>query len=149
RAMRVRMEKVGVDRMLRDAMESMSSSEARERVQAPETTASVYADPHWTTQILTNLLENAVKYSPPGTPIAVQATVKGPMVEIAVEDRGPGVPPEAVEAIFQPFYRARPDDAVSGSGLGLAIVKDLVEMQHGRVWVENLPVGARFCVTLL
>jgi len=85
-------------------------------------------------QVLVNLIDNAVKYSSPGSPIAVTARRAGDTVEIAVLDRGCGVPPADLERIFDKFYRVRASAGVSGTGLGLPICKGIVEAQHGRIW---------------
>lgn len=92
-------------------------------------------------QVLVNLIDNAVKYSSPGSPIAVTARRAGDTVEIAVLDRGRGVPPADLERIFDKFYRVRASAGVSGTGLGLPICKGIVEAQHGRIWAENRPGG--------
>jgi two-component system, OmpR family, sensor histidine kinase KdpD len=90
-------------------------------------------------RILVNLLENAAKYSPPGSSIEVVIDRAGPMIEISVRDSGPGVPSAEVERIFEPFYRAggAPAD-VRGAGLGLSIARRLARAQHG-----DLTVAAR------
>ncbi|MHB2020262.1 MAG: hybrid sensor histidine kinase/response regulator, partial [Candidatus Xenobia bacterium] len=141
RAMRLHMERVPLGRLLREALEPLS--EDAERVRIPETLPEVYADPHWTVQILNNLLDNALRYSAARTLVTVQVEVKGPVVEVAVQDEGPGIDAAAIATMFEPFQRSE-----HGSGLGLAIVKDLVAMQGGKVWAERPPRGARFCFTL-
>ena len=106
-------------------------------------------------QILTNLLANAAKYSPPGGQVIVSATSTDTEVALSVTDTGPGVPDCEREIVFDKFYRG-PDalrQSEPGSGLGLAIVKSLVELHGGSVHVENvngLPGkhGARFVVSL-
>ena len=92
-------------------------------------------------QVLVNLLDNAVKYSPPGTPISVQARNAGGALEVAVADRGVGVPPEDLERIFDKFYRVHKPEGVGGTGLGLAIGKAIVAAHRGRIWAENRPDG--------
>jgi two-component system sensor histidine kinase KdpD len=106
-------------------------------------------------QVLTNLIENAAKYSPPDTPIAIQANVvhdpsHGHMVRIAVTDRGVGIPAAEQERIFDKFYRVTEGSrGVSGTGMGLAIVKGLVEAHGGLVCVESTPgAGSTFSVLL-
>jgi len=101
-------------------------------------------------QVLTNLLENAVKYTPPATPIAIQVAAKTDHLQVMVEDRGPGIPAGMNERIFEKFVRAvGPERHAAGSGLGLAICRGIVAMHGGRIWVENLPTGgARFVFTL-
>ena len=93
-------------------------------------------------QILLNLLENALRFAPPGSEIVVGARpVADDRVEVSVSDHGPGVPPDARTRIFEEFQSVdtRPDR--SGTGLGLAIVRALVTAQHGTVRYEDTPGG--------
>lgn len=92
-------------------------------------------------QVLVNLLDNALKYSPPGSPIEVAARTVDDTLEIMVADRGSGVPPEDLERIFDKFYRVHRPTGVSGTGLGLAICQGIVEAHRGRIWVQNRPGG--------
>ena len=92
-------------------------------------------------QVLINLLDNAVKYSPPGTTIHVEARLDPEGVRISVEDDGMGIPPEDLEHVFDKFFRVQRRDGVSGTGLGLSICKGIVEAHDGRIWAENLPGG--------
>jgi two-component system sensor histidine kinase KdpD len=98
-------------------------------------------------QVLVNLLDNALKYSPAGTPISVQARISDAALEIAVSDQGYGVPPEDLVHIFDKFYRVRRPDGVGGTGLGLAICKGIVEAHGGRIWAQNR-LGRGTVVTL-
>ncbi|MFH0810687.1 MAG: sensor histidine kinase KdpD [Pseudomonadota bacterium] len=101
------------------------------------------------TQVLTNILENALKYSPSGSPVDIKAGIRGSWLEIAVADRGPGIPEEDLQRIFDKFYRVSRPDGTSGTGLGLVISKGLVDAHKGRVWAENRPEGgARVIVAL-
>jgi two-component system phosphate regulon sensor histidine kinase PhoR len=96
-------------------------------------------------QALGNLLDNAVKFSPPATAIDVQAEVTGDEVVINVRDRGPGISPEHWSRVFERFYkvdRARPREA-GGFGLGLAITKHLVQVLGGRIWTETARDGGQ------
>jgi two-component system sensor histidine kinase KdpD len=100
-------------------------------------------------RVFVNLLENATKYTPPGSPIRIEARVAGPMIEIAVEDRGPGLPPGRERAIFDKFTRGHPESVVPGVGLGLAICRAIVEAHRGTIRAENREGGgARFVFTL-
>jgi two-component system sensor histidine kinase KdpD len=100
-------------------------------------------------QVLVNLLENAVKYTPPGTSIAVAARQAGGAIEISVHDDGPGIPVEHQARLFEKFYRAHSGSAAAGTGIGLAISKGLVEAHGGRIWVESEPgSGTTFRFTL-
>jgi two-component system sensor histidine kinase KdpD len=92
--------------------------------------------------VLTNLLENAAKFAPAGTPITVSARPIEGAVQVSVADRGPGVPADALDRIFDKFYRvAAPERGPGGSGLGLAICQGIVAAHGGRIWVENRPGG--------
>lgn len=94
------------------------------------------------TQVLYNLLENAAKYSPAGTPVHIEARVVDKIArraQIRVSDRGSGIPAEARERVFDKFFRL--SDKVSGTGLGLAISRGLVELHGGSLWVEERPGG--------
>jgi two-component system sensor histidine kinase KdpD len=100
-------------------------------------------------QLLTNLLENAVKYTPPGTPVEISARPAEGGLLVEVADRGPGIPPASAQMIFEKFYRLPREGATGGAGLGLAISRAIVEAHGGRIWVENrLGGGAAFRFTL-
>jgi two-component system, OmpR family, phosphate regulon sensor histidine kinase PhoR len=96
-------------------------------------------------QALGNLLDNAAKFSPPGTPIDVQAEIARDEVRVSVRDHGPGISPEHWSRVFERFYkvdRARPREA-GGFGLGLAITKHLVQILGGRIWTEAARDGGQ------
>jgi two-component system sensor histidine kinase KdpD len=92
-------------------------------------------------QVLINLLENALKYTPKGSPIELSARLTGSDVTVAVADRGPGIPGEQAEKIFDKFYRLPREREGSGAGLGLAICRGIVQAHGGRIWVENREGG--------
>jgi two-component system, OmpR family, sensor histidine kinase KdpD len=91
-------------------------------------------------QVLTNLVENAVRYTPAGSPIDVSVHREGEEVVISVADRGPGIPAADLERVFDKFYRVvqgrHPPGYPMGSGLGLAVCKGLVEAHGGRIWAQ-------------
>lgn len=101
--------------------------------------------------VLMNLIENAVKYSDPGTPITLSAERQADQVVFSVADQGLGIPPEYQDHIFERFYRVTGEGRrAPGTGLGLAICKRIVEAHGGRIWVESTPgVGSRFYFSLL
>jgi two-component system sensor histidine kinase ChvG len=110
-------------------------------------------------QVITNLLGNALSFSPDGSTITVGGSQRPEGgVRIEVEDQGPGIPPENLRSIFDRFYSQRPESEAFGkhSGLGLSISKQIVEAHGGRIWAENIPDGrdptlrrgARFVVEL-
>ncbi len=92
-------------------------------------------------QVLTNLLENAINYTPPGTRLVVRAYLQGDAVQVEVQDDGPGVPEEHMSYLFDKFYQVSKDRGRRGTGLGLAISKGLVEAHNGRIWAENVRRG--------
>jgi two-component system, OmpR family, phosphate regulon sensor histidine kinase PhoR len=118
--------------------------------QAPD--LALRADPDRLEQMLGNLVDNAIKYGRPNGTVTVGARpTEAGQVEIFVQDDGPGIPPDALERIFERFYRvdkARSRDQ-GGTGLGLAIVKHLVQSHGGRAWATSEPGhGATFYFTL-
>jgi PAS domain S-box-containing protein len=107
----------------------------------------VLADTRRIAQVLTNLVGNAVKHSPPGSTIHVHADQNGDTVQVVVDDEGSGIPPEARELMFETFRRG--DRHKKGAGLGLAICKGLVEAHGGRIWIADKPTpGTRIAFTL-
>lgn len=108
----------------------------------------VLADPSRLRQILEHLVENAVKYAPPGTHIGLDWAMAEGVVRIGVQDDGPGIPPEWRERIFEPYAR-RDTHTARGSGIGLYAAKRLAESMGGHVWCEPAPdQGARFVIAL-
>ncbi len=91
-------------------------------------------------QALTNILENAAKYSPPGSQITVSAARWDNTVQVRIADQGPGIPGDARERVFEPFFRA-PGGAAEGTGLGLAIAHAVVTAHGGTIWIEQAPGG--------
>ena len=89
-------------------------------------------------QVIVNLLDNAISFSPPGGRVSVKTKRVGNEIQIAVEDEGPGIPPENLERIFERFYTDRPQESFGqNSGLGLNISRQIVVAHGGRLWAEN------------
>jgi two-component system, OmpR family, sensor histidine kinase KdpD len=100
-------------------------------------------------RVLYNLLENAGKYTPPGTVVTLSAEIAGGELLASVSDTGPGIPKGQEEAIFEKFTRGVRESATPGVGLGLAISRAIVEAHHGRIFAANIPAGgARITFTL-
>jgi two-component system sensor histidine kinase KdpD len=102
-------------------------------------------------RVLVNIIDNALKYSPPDKPIDIQARVNKNELEITIADRGEGIPQEDLERIFDKFYRVQRPDNVSGTGLGLSICKGIVEAHGGTIRSENRRGGGAIftvCVPL-
>jgi signal transduction histidine kinase len=112
-------------------------------VHLTEMACPVYGDRRRLEQVITNLLSNAHKYSPPGSPVEVRIMRSGDECLISVRDNGPGVPEGERELIFERFYRSslHRTDRTSSTGLGLPIARRIAEMHGGRVWMEPAPGG--------
>jgi two-component system sensor histidine kinase KdpD len=111
---------------------------------------TLYADPELFAQLLKQLLDNAIKYSPGGKPITVTVSEENGLVSIAVRDEGQGLTELEQGRVFDKFYRARRDPAaVQGTGMGLAIAREIAEAHGGRIRVESqLGKGSLFTVAL-
>jgi two-component system sensor histidine kinase KdpD len=119
------------------------------RVDLPDDVLLVRADPLLVEQILWNLVENATKHTPPGTPVEVGASRVEGGVAIVVADRGPGIPEGEEKRIFEKFYRTADGRRTPGAGLGLAICHAAAKAHGGWIRAENRPDGgARFVVFL-
>jgi two-component system sensor histidine kinase/response regulator len=114
-------------------------------------TDRIHADEDLFRRTLTNLVENAIRYAPPGTSIRVTAAYHGSDVELRVADEGSGIPPEMRDKVFDPFVQVESGEnpaARSGRGLGLTFCKLAVEVHGGTIWVEDGAPGAVFCLRL-
>jgi two-component system sensor histidine kinase KdpD len=92
-------------------------------------------------QVLINLLDNALKYSPPDGIIELTAKIRENQLEIEVDDQGPGIPQESLKQVFNKFFRLSRKEDATGTGLGLAISKGIVEAHGGTIRAENMPAG--------
>jgi signal transduction histidine kinase len=133
-----------------DLLQDLALSHAeghRIRFQSSHLSLSVWLDPRSFRQILTNLLENALKYSPSSTPIQLQLQQHGNRCSLSVRDFGVGIHPQDLPHIFESFYRSERTQLISGTGLGLSIVKRLVELHGGELQVDSqLGKGSTFRV---
>ena len=99
-------------------------------------------------RVVCNLLENAAKYSPAGSPIGLAARVQDGMLEVSVDNDGPGFPPDRIDEVFDPFVRGHAETPIAGTGLGLAICKAIVQAHGGTIAAANRPGGACVRFTL-
>ena len=121
----------------------------RVRVTLPPDLPLLHVDPALFERVLCNVLENAGKYTPLGTPIEISASAAGDRVQVIVDDHGPGLPKNREEAIFQMFERGRKESATPGVGLGLAICRAILGAHGGSIIGETRPGGgARFTIDL-
>jgi signal transduction histidine kinase len=108
-------------------------------------------DPAQVERILENLLHNAFKYSPAGTPVTIRATLdlEAGGLRLDVEDQGTGVPEELRESVFEPFFRVDDSSPAPGAGVGLSLVAEFARLHGGRAWIEDLDgTGCAFRVLL-
>ncbi|HWA41452.1 MAG TPA: sensor histidine kinase KdpD [Gemmatimonadales bacterium] len=147
----VQRELVPVEELIGGALERVDQLlKGREVViSLPPDLPLVPVDPVLLEQVLVNLLENGVRYTPAGSPFHLSAAQAGGNVVIEVADRGPGIPPDDVERIFAKFARLPGGEHAGGVGLGLAICRGIVEAHGGRIWVEAREGGgARFRLSI-
>ncbi len=100
--------------------------------------------------VLRQLLDNALKYSPPDSPISIAVATSSGRVQVSVADRGPGIPESEQGRIFEKFYRAESSrQQIPGAGLGLAVAREIIHAHGGEIWVESEPShGSIFHVSL-
>ncbi len=118
-------------------------------LKAPENLPAISVDGEMIEMALRQLMDNAVKYTAPGTPLTIEAREDEGMVIFSVADRGPGIPEFEQTRIFEKFYRRAGRGEVAGSGMGLAIAREIVHAHGGEIWVESKPgEGSRFSFSL-
>jgi PAS domain S-box-containing protein len=118
-------------------------------LEVPPNLPPIYVDADMIKRVLTNLLENAVKYTPPEGKILVGAKVDGSSVQMWVQDNGPGIPQDQQDQIFQKYTRLQPDVGPKGIGLGLAYCRLAVEGHDGKIWIEgHQGAGTRFIFSI-
>ncbi len=152
-ALRISKEPLQLRNLVREAKDRAAHrSEAHWFVMdLPAELPRVWADPRRIRQVLNNLLENAIKYSPQGGQITIACEVEGDHVLVSVADQGPGIPTEYLDKIFERFFQvdAASTRKIGGSGLGLSIAKGIVEAHSGKIWAESSPgQGSVFRFTL-
>ena len=141
------MQRVGVDALLRETVDAMRPAAEADGVtvtaelRAPM--AAARANPEKLQRVLFNLIQNAIRHTPPDGSVTVRAETVGDGVEIEVVDTGAGIAAEHRTRVFEPFYRADDARTDAGAGLGLAVSRAIVEAHGGAIWLEEAPVGAR------
>ncbi len=140
------------DRSVEDVRLAAGEKNVTVQVEAPPEFRPIVGAPQRLRQVLTNLLNNAIKFSPPGSTVTLRAWDTEDELWIEVCDEGVGIPPEDQPHIFEDFFRASNVRDVSGSGLGLSIAKKIVDAHQGRIWVESPytpgKTGTKFTVVL-
>jgi two-component system phosphate regulon sensor histidine kinase PhoR len=153
RALDLNLKPVDLGRLIARVVTSQASYTTRHQleIEVPADLPTVVADEDKIDQVLTNLINNAIKYSPEGGPVTVSARNARGEVEITVADHGIGIAPEHLDKIFARFHRVEGGDArrAGGTGIGLYLVKHLVEAHSGRIWVKSeMGKGSAFTFTL-
>ncbi|MBI2958338.1 MAG: cyclic nucleotide-binding domain-containing protein [Chloroflexi bacterium] len=142
-------------RIIESSTENVRPQAAEKRIEltidSPADLPEVMAHPGRMQQLVTNLVSNAVKFTPAGGRICIRARAGGDKIRVEVMDTGPGIPPEDLPKVFDEFYRGQ--NAIPGGiGLGLSIAKKIIEAHNGRIWVESpypeSTRGAKFTFTL-
>jgi NtrC-family two-component system sensor histidine kinase KinB len=141
------------ERLVSDALTPLETSFHDRGVELqseiPADTPAVLADPARIDHVFSNLLTNALKFTPPGGYVRVSAQTEADFVRFVVEDSGIGIPSEYLGRIFERFFRVPRDNQPGGAGLGLAIAKEIVEAHGGSIAVQSTPgEGSRFSFTL-
>jgi two-component system phosphate regulon sensor histidine kinase PhoR len=106
-------------------------------VDVPSSLPAVMADAQRIQHVITNLMHNAIKFTPPGGQVSISAEAMANEVVVALSDTGVGIPSDALPRIFERFYKADRSRAGEGTGLGLSIAKHIVQGHGGRIWVES------------
>lgn len=146
-------EGLDIGKVIKDCILSMKPLGAKKGLalegRVPEDLPKAYADKDRMKQVLINLIDNAIKFSPPAGKISLEVVNSEDGLRISVADQGKGIGEEERKKIFDKFYQVKGKGPEGGIGLGLSIVKGLIEVQGGEVWVESQPgKGTKFIFTL-
>jgi two-component system sensor histidine kinase KdpD len=132
---------IGLEEVLPAALRSLGADDDSVRLEVSDALPRVLADPGLLERALANLIQNALRFSPPDTPARITAGAINGLVDVRVTDQGPGVPPGDRERLFLPFQRLGDSTQGEGVGLGLAVAKGFVEAMGGEIEVEDTPGG--------
>jgi two-component system sensor histidine kinase KdpD len=139
---------VGLDDVVSHALDHVAAGDDVE-VDVPPDLPEVSADAGLLERVIANLVQNALRYSPAGQPVRIAGSAHGEHVELRVIDRGPGIPPEAVEAVFEAFQRRGDAPSGGGIGLGLAIARGFTTAMGGTISADETPGGGATLVVTL
>ncbi len=140
---------IGLDEVVPRALRYVLRGEGHVEVDVPETLSRVNADPALLERAVANVADNALAWSPAGVPVHIAASEAAGRVELRVVDRGPGLPAEGRERLFEPFQRFGDRPRGEGIGLGLAVAKGFVEAMGGTIELEDTPGGGlTVCISL-
>jgi two-component system sensor histidine kinase KdpD len=148
-ALSMRAQPTAVDEVVARALDDLGPDSGRVLVEVPLDLPPVWADPGLLERVVANLVDNALRFSPPGRRPRVTASTLADHVEVRVVDRGPGIPPEHRDEVFLPFQRLGDTDNTTGVGLGLALARGLTEAMEGTLEAEDTPAGGLTMVVRL
>ncbi|QXC59792.1 sensor histidine kinase KdpD [Aquihabitans sp. G128] len=132
---------VGWEEVVASALASISEPTGRVEVVVPESLPRILADPALLERSVANVVANALRYSPEGSPVRIEAGAVADRVDLRLIDRGPGIAPDRVEHLFQAFQRLGDASSDTGVGLGLAVARGFVEAMGGQLEAEETPGG--------
>jgi two-component system, OmpR family, sensor histidine kinase KdpD len=133
------------DELVSRALAGLGEGASRVQIEIEPETPPVDVDAAQVERVLANLLENALRYSPHGSRVLVRAEHGATELRLHVIDRGPGLPADERDVLFEPFRRGATG---RGSGLGLAIARGFAEANAGRLWAQDDPAGGHLVVSL-
>jgi two-component system, OmpR family, sensor histidine kinase KdpD len=148
-ALQSALQPVTVEEAVLAAMASLGPRAANLDLHLDETVPPVRADPALLERALANVIDNAVRWSPPDQPVRIEAGVFDDRIDLRVVDRGPGIPVDMREQVFAPFQRLGDSAAGTGVGLGLAVARGFVQAMRGTVEIEDTPGGGATVVVSL
>ncbi len=141
------MERVRLDLLLRETVDAMrptaDANAVAVRAQLDRELIAPHANPEQLQRVLFNLIQNAIRHTPPDGSVTVTAEATRGAVEVEVADSGRGIPAADRDRVFEPFYRGDTARREPGAGLGLAIARAIVEAHGGRIWLEDAAAGTR------
>ena len=149
--MSLHLEEVDLNAVITEAVAQLSPNGPTHpmRLELEATMAAVTGDRDKLTQVVTNLLSNAVKYGHEGSEIVIRGHSDVGMAHISIEDHGVGIPPQALDEVFERYARLGSTQHIQGIGLGLPIVRLIADLHHGRAWAESeVNVGSTFHFTV-
>ena len=136
--------------VLEELSESCKAKSLKIEKDIPQDLPYVYADPERIRQVITNLLDNAIKYTPPNGTLTIAGLHRtSQKVQFSIGDSGPGIPEENRSRIFENRFRLERDEAKDGYGIGLSLCQKIVQAHYGQIWVDTAPTGGAWFHFLL
>jgi len=137
-------EKVWINDLLYEEIERYKKISSKRNISIniePPPSIAIEGDLHWLGIVISNILDNAIKFSPKNSTVTVQLNEQVNHIQFSIIDQGSGIPENQIERVTKRFYRWKPTSAKQGSGLGLAIVDEIVSAHKGEITFSNLPEG--------